>query len=325
MPRNPRIFIHNGYYEICFRTEQGLPLVCNSIIDTIFKGIVAKAATLYPVTLCKIMLMANHIHLGLVVQDPEHVHMFVSYLKRELSHAINRLLGRKRQTVWQESYDAVIILDTAKAVERSVYVYLNPARANLVEHASQYPGYNTWNLLQGEYGTLTAKRIPRDCIPKLPARPLSLSEQNKIVEVMLESAYEENTITIQPTAWLDVMPDGSNSSKETVRRNIVTQVTQKEHRIALKRIAPVIGVHALKLQRMNVIYRPKKRGKKSICFSSVLTLSRRFIEWYKSNCEYRKALKDSLPLAEFFTRMPPGFFFPGGRLLANLHPNLLPH
>ena len=322
MPRNPRIFIHNRYYEICFRTEQGLPLVCSPIIEALFKGIVAKAATLYPVTICKLMIMGNHVHLGLIVNDPEHVHKFICYLKRELAHAINKLLGRRRQTVWQEGYDAAIILDTAKAIERNVYVHLNPVRANLVETVSEYPGFSTWSIVKGGDRTLTAKRIPRSSIPTLPSRTLSKFEQKQIVETMLETATEEHTIEFLVDAWLNAVPDGGEYDTEKIRQKIINRVENNEKLISKKRDRPVLGIQTLRFQSMREAHTPRKFGKKMLCFGSTAEIRRPYIEWFKGRREEIAAMKNLFPFHEFVQKLPPGFFAPGGRLRTNLNPQL---
>lgn len=56
MPRNRRCFIHNTLVEICFRIEAGLPLVATRYMKLLMEGILARAAEVYPVTIC------GHVH-----------------------------------------------------------------------------------------------------------------------------------------------------------------------------------------------------------------------------------------------------------------------
>ena len=143
MPNLKRCIIHNTLVEVCFRTEEGLPFVATPYIKAIMQSIIATAQTMYPTTICHFVLMANHMHLILVVQDPEDFVAFIGYIKRESAHAINRLLGRKKRTVWCDRYDDPKILDPDKAMQRIVYLYSNPQKANLVSTIDEYPNLSS--------------------------------------------------------------------------------------------------------------------------------------------------------------------------------------
>ena len=120
MPRNPKMFIHGEFYELCFRTEQGLPLLCADYMQRILLGYLAAAQTMYPVTIVCLVFMGNHVHMGIVVQDPADVPKFCEYFKRESADAINRLQGRVGVTIWKEGYDSPVILDAETAINRII-------------------------------------------------------------------------------------------------------------------------------------------------------------------------------------------------------------
>src|SRR5258707_941237 len=116
MARTPRLFIRQRIYEICFRTEEGLPLVCTPYMEVILRGILSEAFSRYEATLLSFLVMGNHLHMHVQADNPEHVDDVICYIKRESAHAINNFLGRARPTVWQEGYDAVLILDAEKMI-----------------------------------------------------------------------------------------------------------------------------------------------------------------------------------------------------------------
>jgi REP element-mobilizing transposase RayT len=101
MPRNRKLLIHGKVYEICFRTEEGLPFAPTPYIKAIWESILARAQSLYRVRIVAGILMSNHPHLLIRVEDPEDVPKFVAYVKKETAHALNRLLGVEQHTVWQ--------------------------------------------------------------------------------------------------------------------------------------------------------------------------------------------------------------------------------
>ena len=67
MSRNPKLFLNQQTYELCFRTEEGLPFVAAPYMKRLLLGYLAAAQTLYPITICHCVFMANHVHLIIVV------------------------------------------------------------------------------------------------------------------------------------------------------------------------------------------------------------------------------------------------------------------
>ena len=130
--------------EISTRITSGLPLVPNEFINLIIEGYLARACAQFDISLNHYLFMANHLHIIFTVKDPDHVQKFVRLIKGRLSHAINKLLGRTKGVVWDEGFDDPKILDIDMLVTRLVYIYLNPAQANLVDSIEQYPGVNSW-------------------------------------------------------------------------------------------------------------------------------------------------------------------------------------
>ena len=121
MPRIPKIAIHGAPYEICFRLEEGLYLSSSPYMKEVVISYLAMAQTKYPVKICHFMVMANHLHIIVVVENPEHLKMFVGYFKRETAYAINGLLGRDKHNVWEDGYDSPIVLDYEMALSRIAY------------------------------------------------------------------------------------------------------------------------------------------------------------------------------------------------------------
>ncbi len=64
----------------------------------------------FPVRICHILVEATHIHLVVVVINPDHVEAFFRHFKTESAQMINGLLGRNKRTLWYEGYDSPIIL-----------------------------------------------------------------------------------------------------------------------------------------------------------------------------------------------------------------------
>ena len=145
-----KYFPHNSVIFCTSRIEQGLPLVCTHNLNFIINGILAKATSIYNVEVNHHIFMSNHFHIILRVINPEDVQAFFRYIKTEIAHAVNRLLGRRKRTVWVDRYDSPIVLDAEKLLHLVTYLYLNPVKANLVESIDHYPGVSSWKMFKDD-------------------------------------------------------------------------------------------------------------------------------------------------------------------------------
>jgi REP element-mobilizing transposase RayT len=310
--------------ELCFRTEEGLPFTAGPIIKAIFLSILARAQSLYGFSLCHFVFMANHPHILGVIEDPMHVIRLVQYIKRESSHAINHLFGRKRHTVWADGYDSPIILNAAKAVERIVHAYLNPQQANLEKTIEAYPHITSWQAFVDGGEELHLHRIPRNAVNKLPRRIMSLKEQEEYANKLWEHGDEESTLFIDPDAWMCCFDELAESDPAEINQLIINRVRQEEQRLNKSRKGGVIGARALKLERMDKRHTPKKRGKRMICFSSFKSLTAAFIRFHREQCAKAPKLGQGFSVKDWLIKLPPGLFAPGCALAANILPSIVP-
>jgi hypothetical protein len=63
MPRAPKLYIRGSLIEVCSRIQEGLPLVPNELNCLIIGSIMARAQTLYPVTVVAYSFVSNHFHM----------------------------------------------------------------------------------------------------------------------------------------------------------------------------------------------------------------------------------------------------------------------
>ncbi len=335
MPRNRKCIIHNSLVEVCFRTEEGLPFVATPYMRVIMTSVLAAAQNMFPVTICHGVLMPNHVHLLLVVKDPEDFKDFICYVKRESAHGINRLLGRKKHTVWCDRYDSPPILDYISAIKRIIYLYTNPQKANLVERIEDYPNLSTWSAFVSGGTELTVGRVARASIPTIPNRALSFKEQDNLAEILKEEAFAEQSLIIEPDAWMRCFPVLDDKSPKDINELIFRVIRKHEKRHSRKRLndgVKVLGVQALRSQNIRKVYFPKKHGLKMICLSSIKALRVAFIKWFKEETDSFRE-EDERPISpiprqhnikDWVSSIPPGFFAPGGKLFANLNPFLVP-
>ena len=192
MPENRKYFAHKQALLVSARTEEGLPLVSSLVLNLIIWGILARARSMYQVRVCHFIFMFNHFHMLLVVDNPEDVSNFVGYVKGEIAHAVNQLLGRRRKTLWAEGYDSPIFLTAADVRRYITYIYANPAKANLVDTIDDYPGVSSWQMFIRDTHLSAHKWIRRPAIKRLQLPALSINEQKRMVEGLCRVADLEN-------------------------------------------------------------------------------------------------------------------------------------
>jgi putative transposase len=84
------------------------------------------------------IVMPNHIHLLLSVDDDHAIGRAMQLIKGGFSHAL-REAGRKSVAVWQPSYYEDRVRDMAEYGRMRAYIRDNPVRRGLVLNAREYP------------------------------------------------------------------------------------------------------------------------------------------------------------------------------------------
>ena len=192
--------------EICFRVKKGLPFPCWSLIKVLLKSAMARAARNNRVTICHFLWMGNHLHMMVIVHDPNDCKLFYGELQKKLTDYVKRLLGLDHLDLWEGRPQVATILDRAKAMERIAYYYLNPARAGLVETISEYPGLSSWEIFKGceSLKSQVSEQIPFIRCPSispLRSEAISPSLDTRLAETLKEESKEIEELVVRPNAW----------------------------------------------------------------------------------------------------------------------------
>ncbi len=313
MPENRKYFVNKTTHFVTARTEEGLPIVASLLLNFIIWGILARARSMYQVRVCHFLFMSNHFHALLVVDNPEHVSPFVGYVKCEIAHAINRLLGRRRKTIWVEGYDSPPLLTPHDVLRYITYIYRNPAKANLVDSIEQFPGVSSWQMFTSDTLIKHCKRVIRPLITRLALPALSVNEQKRMVEEYKRQLTEHNTFVLEPFAWVECFPEFRNADIETLKGEIISNLQAQEQvlRQERKRLRKdVIGATSLRRQSMLKEYQPKKFSKKMICICSDIELRKRYISFYRGICETARRAYQRWKRGDLVPKIPPGLLSP---------------
>ncbi len=312
-----KVVPHNAVYFVTTSVEEDLLLTLNPLISLIITSCMARANYLYPVKICDFVIQATHIHFIMVVSNPDDLRGFMERFKTESAHAINRLLGRKKRTVWCEGYDSPVILDPLKVVEKTAYLYTNPARDGLVDSISnklEY-GMNSWSHLTSEKDTtLIPTKIfkRRDFVP-LPERELTYGDYCEISQELAAGKADAELKIYGIQYWLELFEIREPEAVKHYRDMIINTVLgiEEEQRIARELAGKkVIGVKKLRKARPGTPYRSTRRGRRTFCLSSSKSLRQMFIRHVKSLIEQGKEILRRWRLGDFSKTYPLGLYPP---------------
>jgi REP element-mobilizing transposase RayT len=312
VPRNRKYIPHKSVLFITTRIEEGLPLVPNDLINLCLWGILARARTMYDVQVCHFIFMNNHLHLILVVSNPDHVKNFIGYIKTESSHLVNRLLGRRQRTIWQRGYDSPLLLTPEKVEHYIRYLYLNPARANLEASIALYPGVSSWQMFTNDISKTKHRKIQRSDIKPLQNPALSIKEQQRLTEQYLELDSIQYTFTLEPWAWLSCFPKLMEDTAQ-IKARLLSDIRAEERKLEITRLnanRSVIGATALRRQNMLAEYIPTKFSPRTICICDDKEMRKRFLQHFRALCDAAVAVYARWKVGDFSWQLPPGMFAP---------------
>ncbi len=311
----------NGSVLFCtFCVEEGLLLLANPLCEMIIKSCLARAMTLHPVRLCHILVEATHVHIILVVIDPEDVAGFMRSFKTESAHMINRILGRKKRTLWCEGYDSPIVLTPVRALIAIAYLYSNPAKDNLESSIDRYPGFSSWPLFQAKAFTQRWKRVRRSDFFEIPQGANNLRGYTKIAADILERSKEIQTFELEPNAWMDAFGYRSPEDQSKINDRLVARIRLLERRAEKARVREkrqVMGRERLISQVFNATYRPARRGRRMWCLSEKRSVRVKFIHSFKELMDKAREVREMWKKGDVTVAYPPGLYPPPMPRLAN--------
>jgi len=317
--RNPKVHLNGTVLFITASVEADLIFPANPLSNLIILKCLAAAQDLYPVRLCHFVAEATHIHMVVIVDNPDDIQGFMRHLKCESAHAVNRLLGREKRTVWCERYDSPTFTDIDKVVEKIIYLYKNPAKDALSDSIDSYKGVSSWKHYQRGKNTFSTFYIPRD-----EFRPLPLNHSYKTYERearLLKKKKKKNTLTIYPDAWMEAFGVTDLEDKKDLNTRITEGLYEAEQEYREQRAKEgksVISPAKLIQTEIAAPYTPKREGKKMICLGSDKKDRVSFIESAKELIQTGREIFEEWKKGNTALKYPLGLYPPSMPKLANV-------
>ena len=324
MPRPPRVLFPQTVTLLTSRVQQGLPFVSTPLMEMILWSALAVAQNLHKIKVIALVIMGNHIHILALVEDPVDVESFMERFKSESAHAINRLLGRRQVTVWNEGYDSPPILTIDDLIEKIAYVYANPVRAHRTDSIDNYLGVSSWKMFTSGNLSKEVLRIRRPFVHALPKGVLSPAEQQQKAALLKAKAKETLTFTLSPNAWTTAFPH--QMPIEELNQKVLNRVREIEQEmLALRKREHIILPTAYQIitQPIDTPYSPATFGRRMWCICRNIPVRKAFIAFVKQLVLQARDVRRAWAQGDFTPPFPPGLFPPCPPILANLLPYFL--
>ena len=312
---------HGSVLFCTLSLEEGLLLLANPLCQAIVKSCLAAAKELYPVRICHMIVEGTHIHLVLVVIDPDDVNAFMRHFKTESAHMINGLLGRNKRTLWCEGYDSPIVLTPTRALMAIAYLYANPAKDNLETSIERYPGFSTWKMFKSGRLTRQWKRLRRPQFTPITRDANNPRGYTKLAGELLDASDEVQTFTLEPNAWMASFGYHSPEEQQKLNEQLVAHIILLEERAEKKRAHErkrVMGRDRLIAQVFDTSYRPQRSGRRTWCLSEKRSVRLEFIRFFKALMQKARVVLDRWKLGDVTVPYPPGLYPPSMPKLANV-------
>jgi hypothetical protein len=157
--------------------------------------------------------------------------------------------------------------------------------------------------------------IQRPMIEPLPSYSLSEVQDRALTKHLSDSATESHTFILTPDDWMECF-DLSPQEAEKYRYKILERIRVAEEQLMARRQFKVIGARALRRQRLNEEFSPKKYSRRMWCICWDKEIRRQFITDIKKLLQkarevyelWKKGdLSKEYPKELFAPRMPKGF------------------
>lgn len=312
MPRPPKVTNNNTVLFITTSVEEGLMFPPNPLINLIIKSCLARAQALHPVEICHLVVEATHVHLIARVSNPEDIRGFMERFKTESSHAINRLLGRRKRTIWCQGYDSPVLLTAEDVVDKIVYIYENPSKDGLADSIEKYPGISTYRFLGHKECSMQGLVLARDDIQKLPPGKITEDDYRRLSRALSANKRGANCI-IAPDAWMKCFNITEPQEIAAYNKRILDRLkaVEAEHRkLRQEEGRCVIGYHRLVNTAVGANFIPQRSGRRMLCISSNKESRRSFIKWIKGLISKAREVLARWRLGDYSQPYPLGLYPP---------------
>ena len=334
MAREKRFIRSKSVYELCMRVRQDLPFPCRVQITLLLKSAMARANRDGRVTICHFIWLGNHLHILLVVWDPNDCKKFYCELQKKITEYMKSLRGMSHYIMWEGRPMVAAVIKKEDVPSRIIYFYQNPAAVDLVENINDYPGLSSWQdfLSADSLQSKITHEVPWVHAPDVQRLPsefisskLDLQRTVELEEkcrrrrnkkkaaaaakgIKLDKEPEMEELVVEPNAWAKCFGLDDDEVKK-INAGIIQCIVDTEQSLSelrKKEGRTVIGGYRLTQQQFFKPHIPKKNGTKIFVICSDEKDRAKFIAMVKR----LSAECTELYRQRIFHTWPPGMFRP---------------
>lgn len=320
MARLRKYHVNNTVLFLTFSIEEGLLLLSNPLIEFLLKGCLAHAQSHHPVKICHYLMEATHVHMIVVVENPDDIRGFIERFKTESSHRINRILGRKKRTIWCEGYDSPIVLTVNDVINKIVYIYTNPSKDNLEDSIEEYPGLSSWRMFQRKDYKKNWKFARRAKYMPLTKDANTPQGYIKIARKLSSGCKETILFKIEPDAWMNCFEILDQKRRQELNDEIHVKIRTQERQYRLERSAKgsrVLGKKKLMNELLNTTHQSERHGRKVWCICEDIEFRKEFITFLQELSKRATEVYRRWVLGDFSEAFPMGMYSPSMPKLVN--------
>ncbi|MCB0333987.1 MAG: transposase [Bdellovibrionales bacterium] len=302
------------------KTRRGLPFVCTHYMRALLGGIIARVQRDNKVTISHMLWMTNHVHIIITALDQRQACKFHGEIKKHLTEAIKKLLGKEHLNLWKANGSSVVPYgDVAGLVKQIAYIYANPARANLINTVTDYPGLNTHSAFLESLSDPNAKVseqfawIRSRYISKLMSRKLTDTQDRALLGTLLKRTKQSFPLVIEPNAWMKAFKITSPEEVADTNRQILAELFEYEEKARSERLRANKGVYGAKSLRrapLTLDYQGKPDSVNLFCYALDPEIRKTMIRQYREFCIQCAECYAQWKRGNFTVSWPPGALLP---------------
>ena len=322
MPRNPRRIISGRVYDICFRTQKGLPFAPRPLINEIVVSCLARANRDQKVILNHFIVMGNHIHLLCTALDQQMMANYMAEVQKKITDCLKKIFGLRKLRLWEGRPHCAELIAIDDVINRIQYFYLNPTNANLVNSIEEYPGVSSWHHWKSSKDDLNEKKeqtirwYKSSTLNFVSFHKSSFSKlrEDLILHNLRKKATTNETLILQPNYWMKSFGIDSSERVEEVNQEIRRLIEKRKKDLtgeSLPKKSFTVGRKKLLKQLPTLSgWQPRKKSRRIflICADKKLRLYK-ILEYRKFFHKCRKCYNEWLSGC-VNTKWPPGAFIP---------------
>ena len=300
MPRGVRFVPDGGaLVEVTVRTIQSrLLLRPGPVLNEIVSGVLGRAQRLHGVRCHGVIVMSNHWHALLGVDDARQLARFMEYANSNIAREVSRLVDWPHR-VWSRRYQAIVVSDEEKAqAGRLKYLLSHGVKEGLVKKPEEWPGVHSVRaLLDG--GSLKGLWFNR-------TREYAARNRGEDFERLKYATEEELAFSPLP-CWAHLSPEEHRQRVADLVEEIETEGRAERKS---KGIEP-FGLESILKQNPHTRPTRTKKSPAPLVHAATKAVRQAFWEAYATFlAEFRDAA-EKLRAGDRLARFPTGSFPPG--------------